>query len=125
MYYVDTQTDRVDVFDYQHGTISNRRKFATIGRGRPDGIAVDADGGVWVALWDGYGVQRFGPDGTQTDLVEVPVRKVTACAFGGPNFDELWITTSREDESDPEPAAGAVFLATPHVRGSAIHSYGG
>jgi sugar lactone lactonase YvrE len=80
MYFVDTPTDRIDVFDYD-GEIANRRVFATIDRGSPDGLAVDDEGCIWVALHGGGAVQRFTPDGVLDRTVELPEEKVTACCF--------------------------------------------
>ncbi|MFF4195870.1 SMP-30/gluconolactonase/LRE family protein [Nonomuraea sp. NPDC001831] len=94
MYYVDTATDRIDVFDYDPatGTLDGRREFAALPS--PDGLTVDAAGHVWVALWGGAAVVRLRPDG-RTDLtVEVPAANVTSCAFGGPDLDVLYVTTA-------------------------------
>ncbi|WP_157248194.1 SMP-30/gluconolactonase/LRE family protein [Nonomuraea typhae] len=96
LYYVDTPTGRVDVFDYDpaSGSLGDRRVFAEIPRGYPDGITVDADGHVWVALWDGGAVVRLRPGGQLDRTIELPVANVTSCAFGGANLDELYITTA-------------------------------
>ncbi|NUW39810.1 SMP-30/gluconolactonase/LRE family protein [Nonomuraea rhodomycinica] len=95
-YYVDTLTNRVDVFDYDpaDGRLAGRRTFAEITRGKPDGITVDARGHVWVALWDGGAVLRLRPDGRLDLAVEIPVRNVTSCAFGGPGLTDLYVTTA-------------------------------
>jgi len=95
MYYIDTPTGRVDAFDYdiRTGDISGRRPFATIDEGFPDGMCVDADGGVWVAIWLGHKVIRFLPDGTPDRVLELPVPKVTSCAFAGPDLGTLIVTT--------------------------------
>ena len=124
-YYVDTPTGRVDVFDYD-GELHGRRTFAEVDRGNPDGLTVDAEGGVWVALYDGGGVFRFTPDGRLDVVVEVPARKVTACAFGGGDLDELFITTSREGlEPGEDPLAGSLFRVRPGVRGLPVRPFGG
>lgn len=121
VYYIDTPTNRVDAFDFdaEAGTFANRRTVVEIPpeAGHPDGMTVDAEGGLWVALWDGSAVHRYTPDGTLDEVVRLPVRRVTACAFGGPDLDQLYITTSRQDLSDPEPEAGALFRTVPGVRG--------
>jgi sugar lactone lactonase YvrE len=80
MYFVDTPTKRIDVFDYDGG-ISNRRTFAAIDRGAPDGLTIDDEGFVWVALYGGRAVQRFAPDGSLERTVEIPAENVTACCF--------------------------------------------
>ena len=90
MYFVDTPTNRVDVFDYD-GEIANRRTFATIDRGSPDGLAIDDDGCVWVALHGGGAVQRFSPDGALDRTLELPEEKVTACCF----YDGALVVTTR------------------------------
>jgi sugar lactone lactonase YvrE len=87
MYYVDSPTQRVDVldFDVASGTVSDRRPFAVIPQadGIPDGLALDDEGGIWVALYGGAQVRRFDPDGRASGRVEVPVPRVTACCFAG------------------------------------------
>ncbi|PRY02259.1 SMP-30/gluconolactonase/LRE family protein [Allonocardiopsis opalescens] len=128
-YYIDTPTQRVDVFDVDgDGELRDRRPFTAVPAeiGAPDGLCLDAEGGVWVALWDGAAVHRYGPDGSLDAVVPLPVSRPTACAFGGPDLDELYITTSRED-IDPahQPAAGALFLARPGVRGARVHEFAG
>jgi sugar lactone lactonase YvrE len=122
MYYIDSVTQQVDVFDYDpaSGRPAGRRPLVRIdsARGLPDGLALDSEGGVWVALYGGHAVHRYGPDGRLDAVLKLPVAKVTACAFGGPGLDELYITTSRVDLAPgDQPAAGALFLARPGVRG--------
>jgi sugar lactone lactonase YvrE len=93
MYYIDSPTQRIDVldFDVASGSISNRRPFATIPEadGIPDGLAVDDEDGVWVALYGGGRVVRFDPEGAVSGELEVPVPRVTACCFAG---DRLFVT---------------------------------
>jgi sugar lactone lactonase YvrE len=112
-YYVDTDTSRIDVLDYDRDTgLSGRRPFAATPGLRPDGLTVDAEGGVWVAFANGGMVRRYGEDAAVEEVVELPVTKVTACAFGGAQLDELYITTSRERiDVDAEPLAGSLFRA--------------
>ncbi|MGP3734578.1 SMP-30/gluconolactonase/LRE family protein [Streptomyces sp. GDS52] len=129
-YYADTATDRVDVFDYDRERgLSGRRPFAAVPGGpggSPDGLTVDAEGGVWVALYGGGSVCRYAPDGTLDEVVTLPATKVTACTFGGPGLDRLFITTSREHlEPGAEPEAGALFACTPGVRGVPVREYAG
>ncbi|NAZ83405.1 SMP-30/gluconolactonase/LRE family protein [Kineococcus sp. R8] len=127
-YYNDTGTGRTDVFDYdREDGLTNRRTFAQVNdessRNRPDGLTVDAEGGVWVALFGGSAVRRYAPDGTLDAVVDVGARQVTACAFGGEALDELYITTSRENlPDDDDPAAGSLFRFTPGVRGLPVPS---
>jgi sugar lactone lactonase YvrE len=121
-YYADTTTGRVDVLDYDpERGLSGRRPFVTVDRGRPDGLTVDAEGGVWVALWSGSAVHRYAPDGTLDAVIELPVVNVTAVAFGGDALDRLYITTSAIDaDRSAQPLAGAVFAAEPGVRGRPV-----
>jgi sugar lactone lactonase YvrE len=115
MYYVDSLTQRIDVFDYDvdSGAISGRRAFATIAArdGIPDGIAVDDDGGVWVALWGGRSVRRYSPAGELVSVVDVPAENVTACCFGGDDRRSLFVTTAAP--------AGDVYVVDAGVTGAA------
>jgi sugar lactone lactonase YvrE len=126
-YYNDTDTFRVDVFDYDRDAgLTGRRPFVGLGEARPDGLTVDAEGGVWVALSNGGAVRRYTPDGALDDIVELPVKKVTACTFGGSSLDELFITTSREGlEPGDEPLAGSLFRAAVGVRGLPVREFAG
>jgi sugar lactone lactonase YvrE len=96
-YYVDTPTRKVDVFDHRDGALTGRRTAFPIadGPGFPDGLTVDAQGCVWVALFAGAAVHRYTPDGELLAVVPMPAAQVTACTFGGPALDRLFITTSR------------------------------
>ncbi len=126
-YYVDTPTQRVDVFDWdaEHG-LHARRSFVTVD-GNPDGLVVDAEGGVWVALFGGSAVHHYGPDGTLADVIEVPgAEQVTSVTLGGEAMDQLFMTTSRENlPEDAQPVAGAVFTAPAGVRGQAPLPFAG
>ncbi|GAA0545678.1 SMP-30/gluconolactonase/LRE family protein [Actinomadura livida] len=125
-YYVDTATERIDVFDYDRERgLTGRRPFAAALPG-PDGLTVDEEGGVWVALYNGGSVRRYAPDGGLDQVVDVPVSKATACTFGGPGLDRLFITTSRENlDPGAEPEAGALFACTPGVRGVPAREFAG
>jgi len=119
-YYVDTPTCRVDVFDYDGDWgLRNRRTFTEIrSDGMPDGLTVDREGGVWVALYAGGAVHRYDASGNLDAVVEVPVSKPTACTFGGDDLGTLFVTTTREGlPEDAEPLAGALFAVQPGVRG--------
>ncbi|HKS44537.1 MAG TPA: SMP-30/gluconolactonase/LRE family protein [Amycolatopsis sp.] len=126
-YYVDTPTRRIDAFDYQNGELTARRRVVRIPEeaGAPDGLTVDADGRLWVALWGGAAVHCYGLDGKLEERVPLPVTRVTACAFGGPGLDELYVTTSRQEiEEGSQPEAGALFRYRPGVRGLAVLTFG-
>ncbi|MFJ1971098.1 SMP-30/gluconolactonase/LRE family protein [Streptomyces sp. NPDC087903] len=112
MYYIDSPTRRVDVFDFVDGRPVDRRPLAEIedGAGFPDGLTVDADGCVWVALWEGGAVRRYTPDGELDRVIDLPVPRITACAFGGADLTDLYITTARTDLRSPHPLAGSVLV---------------
>jgi sugar lactone lactonase YvrE len=125
MYFVDTPTRRIDVFDWhaETGAIANRRPLVELepGGGDPDGLVVDAEGCVWVALWDGASVRRYGPDGGLLGIVEVPASRVTKAAFGGPGLDELYVTSA----VGPGSHSGGLFRARPGVRGLPANAFAG
>lgn len=130
-YYIDTRTQNIDAFDYEPKAgllVGTRRTVASVPAevGSPDGMTVDEDGYLWVALWDGGAVRRYTPEGELDGVVELPCSRVTACTFGGEQLDELYITTSREGIPDGEqPKAGAVFRARPGIRGLPALPYNG
>lgn len=127
MYYVDTPTHGVDAFDHDPstGAISGRRRLVTVDRGFPDGLTVDADGCLWVALWDGWGLQRFSPSGSLLSTVEVPAQRVTSCAFGGADLSTLYITSARAGLDSPTEHAGSVFAHDPGVTGMPAGEWAG
>ena len=129
MYYIDTGTGGVDAFDHDPATgdLTNRRRIIDVDRGHPDGMTVDADGCLWVALWDGWGLRRHAPDGRLLTTVEVPAQRVTSCAFGGPDLGTLYITTARAGLRDftSQPSAGALFACDPGVTGLAPGEWAG
>jgi sugar lactone lactonase YvrE len=121
MYYADSPTRRIDVFDYDPATgeAFKRRVFADLSAfdGVPDGLTVDADGYVWVAIWGGGVLRRFAPDGTQDAVVQVPVSQPTSCAFGGPGMTDLYVTTASvglsATELEDQPLAGRLLRLHP------------
>jgi sugar lactone lactonase YvrE len=137
LYYTDSFTYRIDQldFDAHSGALSNRRPFAVLERseGLPDGLSVDAEGGVWTALFGGSAVRRYAPDGRLDRVVDVPVPAVTSVCFGGAELDELYITTSSLRFDNPElprvgpqpPEAGALFRCRPGARGRPPHRFAG
>jgi sugar lactone lactonase YvrE len=127
-YYDDTATHRVDMFDYDPvAGLTGRRPFVDLGPdGNPDGLTVDASGGVWVALYGAGRVHAYTPDGRLDGVIEVPAAKVTACTFGGPELDQLFITTSREGlQPGEDPLAGSLFRADVGVRGLPAAEFAG
>jgi sugar lactone lactonase YvrE len=133
MYYVDTRTRRVDLFDFdpERQALSGRRPFVDLTGevGRPDGLIVDSEGGVWVALWRGGAVRRYRPDGRLDLVINLPTVLVTKCAFGGADLTDLYITTARRDlsaaEREQQPLAGAVFRASPGFSGQPTRLFAG
>ncbi|MEU9294477.1 SMP-30/gluconolactonase/LRE family protein [Streptomyces sp. NPDC048266] len=123
LYYADSPTGRVDVFTYDTvtGALGDRRPFAVIDSGLPDGLTVDSEGRVWVAVWGGAEVLAFTPDGAPHARVELPASHVTSCAFAGPDLDVLVITTATvgldEDRRRAEPDAGRLFTCRPGAHG--------
>ena len=121
MYYADSPMRRVDVFDYDPASSEafQRRVFADLSAfdGVPDGLTVDADGCVWVAIWGGGVLRRFTPDGTQDAVLKVPVSQPTSCAFGGPGLTDLYVTTASvgltEAELKEQPLAGRLLRLRP------------
>ena len=113
MYFTDTLTRRIDVFDYDlaTGTASDRRPFATIedAAGYPDGLIVDDDNRVWVALWDGGAIRCYDRTGALVHDLELPVSRPTSCAFGGSGMTTLFVTSASGPDVTHEPSAGNVF----------------
>jgi sugar lactone lactonase YvrE len=120
MYLNDSGAGTVEAFtfDGDTGAIGGRRTLVHVDRpgAGPDGLTVDAGGDIWVALYGGWAVDRYGPDGALRMSVRLPVAQATSCAFGGPGGRTLFITTGRErlDEAalERQPDAGRVFAVT-------------
>lgn len=133
-YYVDSPTGQIDVFDTdpQTGALSNRRLFADVtpeDEGVPDGLTLDAEGGIWVAVWGTSELRRYNPDGKLDTVVRLPVSQVSSAAFGGPDLGTLYITTARQDftpaQLAAEPHAGDIFQCAPGVSGRLPFRYAG
>ncbi len=126
MYYVDSLDHRVDVLDYDpaSGSIGGRRKFADVGQDEvlPDGLTVDAEGAVWVALWGGGALRRYAPDGTLARVVQFPHANVTSCAFGGAGLDRLYVTTAAGPGAQ---AGGGLLVLEPGVTGQPSYPFRG
>jgi sugar lactone lactonase YvrE len=133
MYFIDTPTRRVDAFAFDRagGTIANRRPAVAIreGAGNPDGMTLDAEGYLWVALWGGSAVERYAPDGRLDMRVEVPAEQASSCVFGGPDLDLLFITTARKGfpagGRPDQPEAGGLFVGRPGPRGRPAFRFAG
>ncbi len=132
MYYVDTPTQRIDALSFvpATGDILDRRLAVRIPpeAGAPDGMTIDEEGGLWVALWGGGAVHRY-LDGRLERVIKLPVSQPTSCTFGGENLDELYVTSAWEGLSTTErheqPLAGALFVARPGMRGVPAAAYAG
>jgi sugar lactone lactonase YvrE len=124
-YFIDTFRRVIHAYDYAAttGSIGNRRVFAqTIeSDGFPDGLAVDSEGHVLVAFWGGWKIIRYDPDGKQEREIRFPVANPTACAFGGRDRDELYVTTARlgltQEQLAEQPMAGDLFRVRLNVQG--------
>jgi sugar lactone lactonase YvrE len=131
MYFVDSGPGIIYTFDVdKHGEISNQRPFVQFDsaiEGTPDGLCVDVDGAVWVAVWGGYEVRRYAPSGELLTRVKIPTAQPTCCAIGGNNGTTLYITTAREDLSpeflEQEPDAGRLFCVDVKIKGLPLNSY--
>ncbi len=125
LYFVDSPTRRIDLLDFdgERGTVSNRRTFVDVGDspGVPDGLTIDIEGGVWVAFWGGAEVRRYAADSQLTDIIALPVPQPTSCTFGGPDLQDLYITSARHGMSDVDlgkyPLSGSVFICRPGAQG--------
>ena len=123
MYYVDTLPHRrLEAFDVVGGELSSRRPVAEVAGGNPDGLAVDDEGCVWVAVWDGAAVHRYAPDGRLLTTVELPVPRPTAVCFAG---STLLITTAWLG-LDPAPAgSGRLYAIDAGVGGPPAATWAG
>jgi len=125
MYYNDSPKRRIEMFDYDQATGSayQRRVFADLSdvNGFPDGLTVDADGCVWVAMFAGGTLRRFTPAGHPDAVIPLPVSRPTSCAFGGPGMADLFVTTAHRDLTDAqreaEPLAGRLLRLRPGPAG--------
>lgn len=132
-YFVDSVPGRIYAyeFDMAAGTIGERRVFAEIApdAGRPDGIAVDSEGFVWCAIWDGWCVRRYAPDGRTDREIRLPVPRPTSVAFGGDDLKTLFITTARirlpSRALAEAPFSGGLFAAPAPVKGLAASEFAG
>ena len=117
MYLADSGTADIYAFDFHpaSGNIDGRRIFAHVDLpgAAPDGLTVDSNGDIWVALWNGGALARYAPDGSLRETLSIMVDRPTSCAFGGPDRATLFVTTSRDglDESAlaHQPEAGHVL----------------
>jgi len=123
MYYTDTRSYGITLFDYDQatGAITNRRPFVSNPKeeGGPDGMTVDAEGFVWSARWNGSRLVRYSPDGKLVQTIDFPVKKVSSLTFGGPDREDMYVTTAGGHIKETDGAeAGALYrLRIPGVKG--------
>ncbi|WP_411851361.1 SMP-30/gluconolactonase/LRE family protein [Stenotrophomonas sp. LGBM10] len=132
-YLADSGRRQIYVYDYDlaTGTLSNKTVFARFSGsdGMPDGLAVDVEGYLWCAMWDGWALRRFAPDGRLDRTVDLPVPRPTSCAFGGADMKTLYITTARIRLSATQlaaaPLSGSILALQVDVAGCPVGEYGG
>ena len=125
LYFSNSTEREILAFPYDAGIreVGKPRLFTKIteASGYPDGLAVDLDGCVWCAHWDGWGVSRFSPNGDFLQFFELPIPRVTSCAFGGSDYEQLYITSASWGLSSAQlqesPLSGSLFVVTPGVKG--------
>ncbi len=134
MYHIDTPPRVVRAYDYdrESGSVSNERVAFHVPEemGFPDGMAIDAEGMLWIAHYNGSCVRRWHPQtGEVLQQIPLPVSQITACAFGGDNLDRLYITTASQEYTEEdfarEPLAGSLFVTEPGVQGVPPYRFGG
>lgn len=133
-FFIDTPTGNIGLFEYdkKSGEITGGEVITHIDKkaGFPDGMTIDAEDKLWVALYGGGKVIRINPENGETEFeVQLPVPKPTSCTFGGKNLDELYITTCREyltpEELEKYPHSGSLFKAELPFRGVPPHRFSG
>jgi sugar lactone lactonase YvrE len=134
MYYIDTPTQQVVAYNYDldSGNISGKRVVIEVPKdiGFPDGMTIDREGMLWIAMWGGWKVTRWNPNsGELLETYDTPVRNTSSCCFGGAALQDLYITTARAGNSDDElatqPLAGGLFRLSTDVSGTEPYLFGG
>ncbi len=135
MYYIDSLAHGVDAFDFDRhaAAISRRRRVIDIasdpaapnGETVPDGMTLDAEGFLWVAVFGSSEVRRYSPRGDLDCTVRLPVCAPTSCAFGGEELGDLFITTNVVFDDRREPLAGGLFRCTPGLKGRPARLFAG
>ena len=116
---------------WRPAAIGNERVTVTnAGRGHFDGMTMDAEGMVWIAIFGGSAVRRYDPEsGALLDSIDLPMSQITSCAFGGPDLTDLYITSAclrmSESERSAEPLAGSLVKVVPGVQGLPAVPYAG
>ena len=122
MYYTDSTARKIYLFDYDvdTGELSNQRVFVETpeGEGIPDGMTVDAQGHVWSARWGASALFRYAPDGVLERRIEFPAKKVSSVTFGGPDLDDMYVTTAGgPTRAEDGPGAGALYRISLGIQG--------
>ncbi|MGF1617787.1 MAG: SMP-30/gluconolactonase/LRE family protein [Acidimicrobiia bacterium] len=133
MYYIDSASGSIDRFSYDvaTGRFEERSVLARVesGFGAPDGMCIDVEDHLWVAVFGGGVVRRYDPEGLVVDELELPAPNVTSCCFGGPGYNDLYVTTARtgltREQLDAQPLSGSVFRFTPPVGGRETVAFAG
>lgn len=131
VYYIDTPTRRVDAFDVdpETGSWTGRRTQIDVSDspGYPDGLAIDEENGLWVAMWGGGAINHYDATGRLVERIALPgITQASSCAFGGDERNMLYITTSRQGlPDDQEPSAGALFVVHTDSRGAIATEFAG
>lgn len=133
MYFIDSLSGGIDAFTYDRDTaaISNRRRFVDLSPSfaLPDGMTVDAEGCLWVAMWGASCVRRYSPSGSLLGVVRLPASQVTSCTFGGQDLGDLYVTSARAGltaaQIIAEPHAGDLFVARPGACGRTATRFAG
>lgn len=131
MYFVDSGAGTVTAFDYDAGELRHPRVVVRVDddHGVPDGMCVDDDGCLWIAIWDAGEVRRHAPDGSLLARVQTPTQRPSCCTFGGPDRDVLYITSARvgltETELSFQAHAGCLLAVDVGTTGPGAHPYRG
>jgi sugar lactone lactonase YvrE len=133
MYFTDSSKRVIYAYDFdpESGEIDNRRDLISTPDepGTPDGMAVDSEGFIWSARWGGWKLSRYDPNGKLEREIAMPVEFPTSCTFGGPDYDQLYITTAwmalGEERKDTQPWAGDLFVMDAPVRGQRERKFAG
>ncbi len=127
MYHTDSGLRTVFAFDMnEESELSRKRLFLKFKEewGYPDGMAMDAEGGLWIAHWDGGRISRFCPDGSLDRSISIPATNITSIVFAGPRLDRMFVTSAALG-CEGEPLAGALFEVAAGVRGHPVRAFAG
>ncbi|MHC4445117.1 MAG: SMP-30/gluconolactonase/LRE family protein [Planctomycetota bacterium] len=125
-YWTCSTTRRIFRFNYHQdsGELTDRKIIITVGKneGVPDGLTVDTEGNLWSARWDGYAIYKYSPTGELLLKIKFPVAKVSSLTFGGPNLDQLYVTTAGGSNQSNTPDGTLYRLKVPAIGKLEFHS---